>query len=405
MNERSRWLRAAVTGCAVLALASCTDAPGSVADPTPSADEPSGSGTPTSSTATPLAENAVESPGPLKDRLYRPDMLIFSGQELSDATVKRIKRLREVAAVEPIGLGQVTIENQALTVAAVDGATYRRFTPRQSAQKQAVWDRLAGGELAVREALGKRLQDDEGNVALGGGTDAPVVHIGAYAPQATTIDLVVNTAWVDDLEGMVFGNGLLLSTEGFDPSTIRKDVERIVGNRASVQDLDIASRLGLDPGAVQTAFLTGGSIASVVGTFNYTVLGGGRIGPDPAWVSANIATESVPILGSVTCHQALFPQLRAALEEIVVAGLADEIHVDEYAGCYHPRFIANTTTLSNHSFGLALDLNVPGNQRGTVGEMNREVVAIFEKWGFAWGGHWGYTDPMHFELARLVEPR
>jgi hypothetical protein len=172
-----------------------------------------------------------------------------------------------------------------------------------------------------------------------------------------------------------------------------------------VQRLDIAARLGLDPSAVQTAFLTGGSIASVVGTFNYTVLGGGRIAPDPAWVSANITSDSVPILGTVTCHWALLPQLRAALQEVVDRGLASEIHPDEYAGCYYPRFIAGSTTLSNHSFGLALDLNVPGNQRGTVGEMNREVVAIFEKWGFAWGGYWGYTDPMHFELAQIVEPR
>jgi hypothetical protein len=400
---QSRWLRAAVAGWAVVALTACTGGGGSVADPPASSDSPSG--TPSSSTATPLAENAVEEPGPLKDRLYRPDMLIFSRKELSDATVKRIKALREVAEVEPIGLGQVTIENRALTVAAVDAATYRRFTPRASAHSQEVWDRLAGGELAVRKALGTRLQDDDGNIALGSGADAPVVHIGAYAPQVTTIDMVVNTEWVDDLEGMVFGNGLLVSTEGFDPSTIRKQVERIAGRQASVQRLDIAARLGLDPSAVQTAFLTGGSIASVVGTFNYTVLGGGRIAPDPAWVSANITSDSVPILGTVTCHWALLPQLRAALQEVVDRGLASEIHPDEYAGCYYPRFIAGSTTLSNHSFGLALDLNVPGNQRGTVGEMNREVVAIFEKWGFAWGGYWGYTDPMHFELAQIVEPR
>jgi hypothetical protein len=400
---QSRWLRAAVAGWAVVALTACTGGGGSVADPPASSDSPSG--TPSSSTATPLAENAVEEPGPLKDRLYRPDMLIFSRKELSDATVKRIKALREVAEVEPIGLGQVTIENRALTVAAVDAATYRRFTPRASAHSQEVWDRLAGGELAVRKAVGTQLQDDDGNIALGSGADAPVVHIGAYAPQVTTIDMVVNTEWVDDLEGMVFGNGLLVSTEGFDPSTIRKQVERIAGRQASVQRLDIAARLGLDPSAVQTAFLTGGSIASVVGTFNYTVLGGGRIAPDPAWVSANITSDSVPILGTVTCHWALLPQLRAALQEVVDRGLASEIHPDEYAGCYYPRFIAGSTTLSNHSFGLALDLNVPGNQRGTVGEMNREVVAIFEKWGFAWGGYWGYTDPMHFELAQIVEPR
>jgi hypothetical protein len=112
----------------------------------------------------------------------------------------------------------------------------------------------------------------------------------------------------------------------------------------------------------------------------------------------------VPILGSVTCNKMIFPQLTAALNEITERGLADEIHPSEYAGCYYPRFIAGTTSLSNHSFGLALDLNTPGNQRGTVGEMDRSVVSIFKKWGFAWGGDWNYTDPMHFELVAVVNP-
>jgi hypothetical protein len=34
--------------------------------------------------------------------------------------------------------------------------------------------------------------------------------------------------------------------------------------------------------------------------------------------------------------------------------------------------------------------------------MDRGVVAIFKRWGFAWGGDWNYTDPMHFEMARVV---
>ena len=38
------------------------------------------------------------------------------------------------------------------------------------------------------------------------------------------------------------------------------------------------------------------------------------------------------------------------------------------------------------------------------GRSNRQVVAIFEKWGFTWGGTWHYTDPMHFELNRIVHP-
>ena len=32
------------------------------------------------------------------------------------------------------------------------------------------------------------------------------------------------------------------------------------------------------------------------------------------------------------------------------------------------------------------------------------MVAIFEKWGFTWGGTWHYTDPMHFEANAIVNP-
>lgn len=43
--------------------------------------------------------------------------------------------------------------------------------------------------------------------------------------------------------------------------------------------------------------------------------------------------------------------------------------------------------------GIAVGLNVVGNQRGTAAEIDPGVVAIFAKWGFAWGGDWQYTDP------------
>ena len=42
---------------------------------------------------------------------------------------------------------------------------------------------------------------------------------------------------------------------------------------------------------------------------------------------------------------------------------------------------------------------------GTSPDVDREVVAVFKRWGFAWGGDWAWTDPMHFELAAIVRPR
>ena len=220
----------------------------------------------------------------------------------------------------------------------------------------------------------------------------------------TAIDAVVNEKWGSEL-GLKPSNALLISTGPRSPQSLRKSIEKIAGDPRVRADPRHRCPSGLDIHVQQTALRAGSVSPTRSGTFNYTVLGGGKIAPDPAWEASHIAIETVPILGSVKCNKLLFPQLRAALREIERKGLANEIHPDEYAGCYYPRFIAGTTTLSNHSFGLALDLNVPGNQRGTVGEMDRTVVSIFQKWGFTWGGDWSYTDPMHFEMNALVTPR
>ncbi|MEI2715294.1 MAG: M15 family metallopeptidase [Nocardioides sp.] len=388
---------------ALLAAAVLAGCGGESPDPMPKATSTSATtSSPTGVVLDPAM--AVDPPGRRKEPLRSADILIFSQEPLSRQMVARVRALPGVSYAAPLSLAQVTIENRALTVAAVDPATYRLFTASELADAQAVWKRVAGGELAITRKLGKRLADKTDQIKLGGSADAPKLHVGALVPEFTAnVDAVVNDLWGKQL-GMSKGNALLISTGITSPSTLRPKIEKIVDKTASIQSLDVVARLGLDTSVKQTAFLTGGSVAEVVGTFSYTVLGGGRIAPEASWVSSHISTRTMPIIGSMTCNNAIFPQLEAALREILESGLGDEIHPGEYAGCYYPRFIAGSTTLSNHSFGLAIDLNVPGNQRGTVGEMHRGVVAIFKKWGFAWGGDWGWTDPMHFEMNRVVRP-
>ncbi len=378
-----------------------TAAPGPGATTRPAGNRPS----PSSSAAPADPSHAVDPPGPRTGALSYGDILIYEPDSLGSDTISAIRHLPGVASAEPLAIAQVSIENTVLNLAAVDPATYRNFTPAGSADTQEVWDRVAGGELAIRPELQRKVPiDARGYLRLGSDRNAPRAHVGAFAPQIDgAIDAVVNESWIPTLK-MKPNNALIVSTGQRAPLSLRKPIERLAGDRASVQMLDIVARAGLDTGAQQTAFLVG-SVTDAVGTFNYTVLGGGRVAPDPSWVRSHITTQQVPILGSVTCNRLIFPQLTAALTEVVQRGLADKIHPSEYAGCYYPRFIAGTTSLSNHSFGLALDLNTPGNQRGTVGQMDRTVVAIFKKWGFAWGGDWHYTDPMHFEMDALVHPR
>ena len=77
-------------------------------------------------------------------------MLIFRQRPLSDAMVRRIRQVDGVTRVERFSLAQVSIDDHAINVAAVDPATYRNYNPDAAAQFQQEWDRIAGGEMALR---------------------------------------------------------------------------------------------------------------------------------------------------------------------------------------------------------------------------------------------------------------
>ncbi len=398
-----RALTATATVAVLVLSAACSgDAP--AADPKPTIS-PGGSSTSASAGPVVVEDHSVPPPGARQPGVLAPaDILVTRGETIDEATVKAIEKVRGVTSVTVISLSEAVIENKALTVAAVDPAAYRTFVPQRDADFQEAWDRLAGGELALKTRLKDKVPtDDDGNLKLGAATDAPAVHVGAFVQQQPLIDAVVNQTWVKTL-GMKPDNALLVRTGENAPKPVRNKIEKLLGADTSAQLVDKATRSGIDPSAAQVAVVTG-TVGDAVGVYRYTVLGGGRIAPENAWVRDHISTEVVPILGAVTCNKLLFPQLKAALQEVVARGLTDTIHPEQYAGCYYPRFIAGSTTLSNHAFGLALDINAVENQRGTVGLIDRGVVQIFQKWGFTWGGDWGYTDPMHFEMNSVVNPR
>ncbi|MGZ8625493.1 MAG: M15 family metallopeptidase [Actinomycetota bacterium] len=121
---------------------------------------------------------------------------------------------------------------------------------------------------------------------------------------------------------------------------------------------------------------------------------------DPAWLRTHIVTERVPLLGEVTCNAALFPQIRGAIREVRALGLEDTI--TSYSGCFAPRHINRfpTAGLSHHSWGIALDVNVPQNYYGQTPDQDPDLVAVFEDWGFIWGGDFIVPDGMHFEYRR-----
>jgi hypothetical protein len=73
-------------------------------------------------------------------------------------------------------------------------------------------------------------------------------------------------------------------------------------------------------------------------------------------------------------------------------------------GTYNCRTIADTGAPSMHGTGAAIDLNVAISdywlwRRGAAwrNRMPMEIVRVFERHGFIWGGRWSHYDTMHFE--------
>ncbi len=91
------------------------------------------------------------------------------------------------------------------------------------------------------------------------------------------------------------------------------------------------------------------------------------------------------------------------------------------SGTFNWRIVAGTQRLSPHSFAFAIDIGVGkssywrwDNKGATESDnikyrnaMLLQIVQIFEKHGFIWGGRWYHYDTMHFEyrpeLIRLWE--
>lgn len=82
-------------------------------------------------------------------------------------------------------------------------------------------------------------------------------------------------------------------------------------------------------------------------------------------------------------------------------------YIMPYGGTFNYRNIAGTNRLSPHAFGIAIDLATNKNDywqwaSRKEGEERlkaypQEIVDIFEKNNFIWGGKWGHFDILHFE--------
>ena len=101
--------------------------------------------------------------------------------------------------------------------------------------------------------------------------------------------------------------------------------------------------------------------------------------------------------------------LAAVSAELDALPASFDVFLVPSAGTYNCRVIAGTTRISAHGHGIAIDIALKrahywrDAQTGKDGavvyrnEVPMEIVRVFEKHGFIWGGRWYHYDTMHFE--------
>lgn len=337
-----------------------------------------------------------------------PSFALVDGGSLTRSELARIRKVDEVVEAAHLRIAELDVEGPegtlSLQVATTKPLRFRSVAPDPTKEAEFVWTSLIGGRAVITYEAAERLGVDGADpLALPG---AGEVLVGAFAENGAPsnfADVLVAEHVLGDLpeamDVVVVG-----TSEGSDPAGVARALQDALPDARLLPLIKVLAP-GSEAADTEEPLPMGRAELGLGGTMNFQILDSGWIRPDPAWVEANIVKAPVPILGSVVCHRVMVPQLAAALGEIEQAGLALAIRPENYAGCYAPRFIDRNPDLplSNHAFGLAIDLNSDTNTLGTLGDMDPRVVEIFEKWGFEWGGGWDRPDPMHFELARLLQ--
>jgi hypothetical protein len=121
--------------------------------------------------------------------------------------------------------------------------------------------------------------------------------------------------------------------------------------------------------------------------------------------------ESGGGLAQVTTVNAVADRLRAVSEEL--DRLPPELKKYAYpsAGTFNCRAVKDTGNRSAHAWGIAIDINKKfadywlwDENRTYANRIPFEIVDVFERHGFIWGGKWGHFDTMHFEYRPELLP-
>jgi hypothetical protein len=93
------------------------------------------------------------------------------------------------------------------------------------------------------------------------------------------------------------------------------------------------------------------------------------------------------------------PLLEQGLRNVISRGLTKEMKT--WDGCFIIRQKRGLTSMSLHSWAIAIDINAFENQLGQTPKLSPAFVKCFTDAGMDWGGVWRRKDGMHFQIGKI----
>jgi hypothetical protein len=101
----------------------------------------------------------------------------------------------------------------------------------------------------------------------------------------------------------------------------------------------------------------------------------------------------------IYCNKDMVEPLTQAFKNLISTGYVKELKT--WDGCFNIRKKRGLSSMSLHSWGVAVDVNAFENQLNQTPKLSSGFVKCFKDAGFLWGGDWQRLDGMHFELASI----
>jgi hypothetical protein len=114
-------------------------------------------------------------------------------------------------------------------------------------------------------------------------------------------------------------------------------------------------------------------------------------------VPSTIHIKTVP--QKIYCNKDMLVPLSKAFFNLIEQGIQDELKT--WDGCFNIRKKRGLTSMSLHSWGIAIDVNAAWNGLNMKPTLSPKFVKCFTDAGFEWGGNWQRLDGMHFQLKTI----